>query len=94
MYPAESDLTPKVKISTPGEKTGERERALNYHGARAGLRNDKDPGEGLGFPTLPRKTRDQPLQAIPSYLNLCRSSFSDPHVFLACSSFSDSPSSS
>ena len=26
VYPAESDLTPKVKISTPGEKTGERER--------------------------------------------------------------------
>jgi len=25
MYPEESDLTPKVKISTPGEKTGERE---------------------------------------------------------------------
>lgn len=24
MYPAESDLTPKVKISTPGENTAER----------------------------------------------------------------------
>ena len=94
MYPAELDLTPKVKISTPGEKTGGRERALNYHRARAGLRYDKDPGKELGFFTLPRKTRDLPLQAIPSYLNLCCSSFSAPHILLARSSFSDFPSSS
>lgn len=49
---AGSDLTSKVKISTPREKTGERERRLNYHRARARLRNDKDPEKGLKFFTL------------------------------------------
>lgn len=65
MYPAELDLTPKVKISTPRENTGERGGgAFNYHGARAGLRNDKDPGKELGFFTLPRKTQDLPFAPI------------------------------
>ena len=88
-------LNSKSKNKHPrGENWREREKSLNYHGTRAGLRNDKDPGEGLRFSTFPRKTLDQPLKAIPSYLNLCCSSFSDPHVLLACSSFSDFPSSS
>lgn len=58
-------LNSKSKNKHP---TGEHWRggggAFNYHGARAGLRNDKDPGKELGFFTLPRKTQDLPFAPI------------------------------
>ena len=52
---AGSDLAPKVKISTPREKTGEWEKVLNYHEARTRIRNDKDPAKALEFFTLQGK---------------------------------------
>lgn len=59
-------LNSKSKNKHPrGEHCRERwGGAFNYHGARAGLRNDKDPGKELGFFTLPRKTRDLPFAPI------------------------------
>lgn len=51
-YLAGSDLAPKVKISTPREKTDEREKVLNYDEDRTEIRNDKDPAKGLECSTL------------------------------------------
>lgn len=48
-------MAPKVKISTPREKTDEWEKVLNYHEARTGIRNDKDPAKGLEFFTFQGK---------------------------------------